>query len=197
MWNRYIHGHGKLLQPTTTLSVSRCRKADMAATTKETISLNPIFSERSDLFSLGCTMYQLFNRRYAYEDYERDWVPSMSITALREYGGTLCPLVTSLMRISPAQRPGTQQLVAALEAYCASRWEKQKAAMLWESLAVVSQGNSVMLAGQAPSTGAAPPPWEQYQERKPFQLPPAIQAFQQQRQQQQQQQPPPMMPAAL
>jgi hypothetical protein len=92
------------------------------------------------------------------------------------------------MAYSPQKRPGTQQLVDSLEAYCVSRWEKQKASMLWETLTVVSKGNS---AGIAPPLL---PPWEQRQQpRQNFQLPPALQAIGQQQRQQQ----PPMMPPAL
>ncbi|KAK0729602.1 kinase-like domain-containing protein [Lasiosphaeris hirsuta] len=136
----------------------------------------PVFSERSDLFSLGCTIYELCNLNVAYTDYSRDYVPAMGWTAVKEYGGRLCPLVSKLMRLLPAHRPTTLQLVASLEAYCISRWEKQKAAMLWETLAVVSQVNPL-----PQPTGIVPPPWEQQQQqqRQPFQLPLELRALQQ------------------
>ncbi|KAK4096034.1 kinase-like protein [Parathielavia hyrcaniae] len=158
---------------------------------------SPMYGAGTDLFALGCTMYELCNRQYAYTDYSRKSVPSMDLTALREYGGTLCPLVTSLMRAAPALRPSTEQLVKTLKEYCASRWEKQKAAMLWESLAVVSQANAVAVDGQAapPPTRVMQPPWEQpNQQQQAFQLPPALQALQKQQPQQQQQQPPVLPP---
>jgi len=139
-------------------------------------------------------MYEVFNRKHAYNGWARDSVPSMSFAAQREYGSRLCSLVTSLIAYSPGKRPGTQQLVDSLEAYCVSRWEKQKASMLWESLAVVSKGNAAAVGGRAgqPATGMGPPslpPWEQ-QPRQNFQLPPALQAIGQQQWQ-------PMMPPAL
>jgi len=153
------------------------------------------FSERSDLFSLGCTMYKVFNRQEAYEDYERIRVPAMTPAAVSEYGGRLCPLVTSLMQLLPARRPGTQQLVSSLEAYCVSRWEKQKATMMWESLAVVSRTNDGPVI-------APRPPWEQQlpERREPFQLPSELENLQPPPQYQQQQQPQqrmPILPPAL
>ncbi|KAK5651899.1 hypothetical protein OQA88_11558 [Cercophora sp. LCS_1] len=162
-------------------------------------SMDGIYSERSDLFSLGCTMYKLCNLQLAYEDYDRSSVPPMTRTATREYGDRLCPLIASLMQLSPALRPSTQQLVASLEAYCASRWEKQKATLLWQTLAVVSQVTDTpqhtaenRLPPQQSCAGmAAAPPFQLPEELRALQQPPPYQYHtpqQQQHQQQQQQQ---------
>jgi serine/threonine protein kinase len=182
------------LSKVLTLAAGRCLKK------QELLDDVAVYSERSDLFALGCTMYEVFNRKHAYDSWARDSVPSMSFAAQREYGSRLCSLVTSLMAYSAGKRPGTQQLVDSLEAYCVSRWEKQKASMLWESLAVVSKGTpAAAMGGRSgqPATGMGPPslpPWEQQQQpRQNFQLPPALQAIGQQQRQQQ----PPMMPPAL
>ncbi|KAK3319585.1 kinase-like domain-containing protein [Cercophora scortea] len=146
------------------------------------------YSELSDLFSLGCTMYELCNRQMAYVNLDRSKVPPMSRTAVRQYGDRLCPLITRLMQLLPTRRPTTRGLVASLEAYCTSRWKKQKATMLWETLAVVSQVGTEDRVPLAPQpTGMATPPWQppqapqqqqQQQQQQTFQLPEELRALQ-------------------
>jgi hypothetical protein len=101
--------------------------------------MNPVYSDRSDMFALGCTFYELCNLRPAYTSAARPFVPEMSAAARLEYGSRLSPLVTNLMQLFPVLRPSTQQLVAGLEAYCVSRWQKQHTTSLWQGLAVLAK----------------------------------------------------------
>jgi hypothetical protein len=108
--------------------------------------VHPIYSEKSDLFALGCTMYELCNLQPAYNGTARHTVPDMKPTARLEYGGRISPLLANLMGLSPSGRMSTRALVKALETYCASRFEKQKAVALWQNLTVM-----------APAQGVGPP----------------------------------------
>ncbi|KAJ4189479.1 hypothetical protein NW759_016769 [Fusarium solani] len=111
---------------------------------------NSYYGSESDIFSLGCVMYELCNLQNAYTGFSRTYVPLMKPAAALAYGSRLTPLIARCLALEPNMRINTADLVTSLQVYCATRWQKKVVGSMWTSLAVKATTGALAAKRQAP-----------------------------------------------
>jgi len=107
-------------------------------------------------------MYELCNLQLAYKGTARLTVPDVKPAARLEYGSRIIPMLANLMDLEPSARMSTRSLVRALEEYCASRLEKQKAQTLWQDLTVMAPAEGTASKSKKTIGANGDRRWEDY-----------------------------------
>jgi serine/threonine protein kinase len=118
-WQILAKGRWWMLLPTLSeawevcIEVHRCTKPRYEAYKLSQLSEHqltglkePKISEKSDVFSLGCTMFEVCELRRAYNTPKKHFVPQM----VGNYSNDLKQLITDCMAINPADRPTISEL---------------------------------------------------------------------------------------
>ncbi len=84
------------------------------------MSSSPVYGQKSDIFSLGCVIYELCELKWAYNSFARTSVPPVTPS---KYSEPLRSLVADCMKLSPASRISTSQLATRTAAVNAKRLE--------------------------------------------------------------------------
>jgi serine/threonine protein kinase len=78
----------------------------MLSELQESTGTRPRYSAQSDIFSLGCVMFELCELRRPYNTRAKTSVPSMRGPSSRE----LKELISDMMSLNPSSRPTTETL---------------------------------------------------------------------------------------
>lgn len=111
----------------------------------------PLYSQRSDVFSLGCILYKLCTGRRPYprEELPRGWPEPIS----EAHPESLCALIIQCIRPPTSERPDSAQVVERLVAILAD----MKKSGSWPSKAVSSRLHALGKAVVVRRTNGAPP----------------------------------------
>ncbi|PTD01262.1 hypothetical protein FCULG_00012691 [Fusarium culmorum] len=91
-------------------------------------------SQKTDIFSLGCVMFEVCTGRRAYHYKERSYVPGVGIGAKLQYGSRLSSLIGLCMDLHLPSRIGTSELVHNVHEYLVTRYPKELGEAIWADL---------------------------------------------------------------
>jgi len=92
-------------------------------------------TQRTDIFSLGCVMFEVYTGHRPYSFAERPLVPQIGTAAEIRYGSRLSPLVGQCMALNAMSRIGTVTLMNTVQEYLETRYPKNVARGIWSYLA--------------------------------------------------------------
>lgn len=91
-------------------------------------------SQKTDIFSLGCVMFEMCNKRPPFAFTERHAVPAQGTAGQQYYGPNLSSFVTHCMALEPRARLGTRALLERVRGYMDVKWTRQGAMSLQAAL---------------------------------------------------------------
>lgn len=91
-------------------------------------------TQKTDIFSLGCVMFEMCNKRPPFAFTERHAVPAQGATVEQYYGPNLSSFVAHCMALNPWARLGTNALLERVRGYMDVKWTRQGALSLQAAL---------------------------------------------------------------